>query len=64
MSSGRTGAWVSGRLVASRTAATIAGVDDNVGGSPAPRSPYGECGSGRSNTSMRIGGVSRMVGMR
>ncbi|RKS08947.1 hypothetical protein DFP74_4673 [Nocardiopsis sp. Huas11] len=39
MSSGRTGACVSARPVASRTAATIAGVDDSVGGSPAPRSP-------------------------
>ncbi len=39
MSSGRTGARVSGRPVAWRTAATIAGVEESVGGSPAPRSP-------------------------
>ncbi len=39
MSSGRTGAWVRALPVAARTAATTAGVEDSVGGSPAPRSP-------------------------
>ena len=39
MWSGRIGTRVRGRPVASRTAAAMAGVDDSVGGSPAPRSP-------------------------
>ena len=39
MSSGRTGTRVSGRPVAARSAATTAGVEESVGGSPTPRSP-------------------------
>ena len=39
MSSGRSGTRVSGRPVAARTAATTAGVEEIVGGSPIPRSP-------------------------
>src|SRR5690606_5969016 len=39
MCSGLTGTRVRSLPVASRIAATIAGVDDSVGGSPAPRSP-------------------------
>ena len=39
MSSGRTGTRVSGAPVAERRAATIAGVEEIVGGSPTPRSP-------------------------
>ena len=39
MSSGRTGTRVSGAPVAERSAATIAGVEEIVGGSPTPRSP-------------------------
>ncbi len=64
MCSGRTGTRVSGRPVAARIAATMAGVEEIVGGSPAPRSPYGACGSGYSRMASRIGGMSRMVGMR
>ena len=37
--SGRTGTRVSARPVAARIAATIAGVDEMVGGSPTPRMP-------------------------
>ena len=32
--------------------------------SPTPRRPYGACGSASSSTSTRIGGMSRMVGIR
>jgi hypothetical protein len=39
MSSGLTGTRRSGLPVAARTAATIAGVDEIVGGSPTPRRP-------------------------
>lgn len=39
MCSGRIGTRRSGSPVASRTAATMAGVDESVGGSPAPRRP-------------------------
>jgi hypothetical protein len=39
MSSGRTGTRVSGLPVAARIAATIAGVEEIVGGSPTPRRP-------------------------
>ena len=41
MSSGRTGTRVSAAPVAARRAETIAGVEEIVGGSPTPRSPYG-----------------------
>ena len=54
----------SGSPVAARMAATMAGPDEIVGGSPTPRSPYGACGSAYSSTSIRIGGMSRMVGIR
>jgi hypothetical protein len=62
--SGRIGTRSSGNPVASRTAATIAGVAEIVGGSPTPRSPYGAAGSASSSTSTRIGGMSRIVGIR
>ena len=39
MSSGRTGTRVSAAPVAARSAETIAGVEEIVGGSPTPRSP-------------------------
>lgn len=39
MCSGRTGTWFSGSPVAARTAATMAGPEEIVGGSPTPRSP-------------------------
>ena len=39
MCSGRTGTWFSGSPVAARMAATIAGPEEIVGGSPTPRSP-------------------------
>jgi hypothetical protein len=39
--SGRTGTRVRAMPVACRIAATIAGVDEIVGGSPTPRRPYG-----------------------
>ena len=39
MSSGRTGTRVSGWPVAARSAATTAGVEEIVGGSPIPRRP-------------------------
>jgi hypothetical protein len=42
MSCGRTGTLVSGRPVAALIAATIAGPDEMVGGSPTPFKPYGE----------------------
>ena len=64
MCSGRTGTRVNGRPVAARIAATIAGVDEIVGGSPTPRRPYGACGSPSSNTSTCMGGMSRIVGIR
>ena len=44
MCSGRTGTRASGRPVAARSADTTAGVDEIVGGSPTPRSPYGAAG--------------------
>jgi len=50
--------------VAARIAATTAGVEEIVGGSPTPRSPYGAWGSASSSTSTRIGGMSSTVGMR
>ena len=64
MSSGRTGTRASGAPVAARTAATIAGVDEIVGGSPTPLAPYGASGSPSSSTCMRTGGMSRIVGIR
>ncbi len=64
ISSGLTGTRARSRPVAARMAATIAGPEEIVGGSPTPRSPYGACGSGYSSTSIRIGGTSRMVGIR
>ena len=45
-------------------AATTAGVDEIVGGSPTPRRPYGESGSPSSRTSSFTGGMSRIVGIR
>src|SRR5690606_40499793 len=63
-SCGRTGTRESGLPVASRMAATIAGVEESVGGSPAPRSPYGAAGSGFSRIVSGIGGTSRIVGIR
>src|SRR5215467_4340440 len=64
MCSGRTGTRVNGRPVAARIAATMAGVDEIVGGSPTPRSPYGACGSPSSSRSTCMVGMSRMVGIR
>ena len=42
----------------------IAGVEEIVGGSPTPRSPYGESGSPSSRISSRTGGMSSTVGIR
>ena len=39
MCSGRTGTWFSGSPVAARMAATTAGPEEIVGGSPTPRKP-------------------------
>jgi hypothetical protein len=64
MCSGRTGIRVSSSPVAARIAATTAGVEEIVGGSPTPRNPYGACGSASSSTSNRTGGMSRIVGIR
>src|SRR6266702_6542071 len=61
-SCGRTGTRLMSRPVAARIAATIAGPDEIVGGSPTPFSPYGERGSPSSSTSICTGGMSRMVG--
>ena len=59
-----TGTRVMGRPVAARMAATMAGPDEIVGGSPTPLTPYGDRGSPSSRISMRTGGMSRMVGSR
>ena len=64
MCSGRMGMRRSSRPVASRSAAAIAGGVEMLGGSPTPFKPYGACGSACSSTSMRIGGMSRIVGSR
>ena len=64
MCSGRIGTRRRSRPVAARIAATIAGAEEIVGGSPTPRRPYGACGSAYSSTSIGIGGMSRMVGIR
>ena len=64
MSSGRTGARLSSRPVASRIAATIAAVETIVEDSPTPFTPYGVPGSGTSTTSEATAGASRIVGMR
>ena len=50
--------------VAARNAATTAGVEEIVGGSPIPRRPYGESGSPSSRTSSLTGGMSSTVGIR
>ena len=44
--------------------ATIAGVDDTVGGSPTPFAPSGACGSGSSTRDMTTSGMSSIVGSR
>src|SRR5207245_8494255 len=56
MSSGRTGTRLSSRPVAARMAATIAGVLEIVGGSPAPFAPYGASGGGCRSESTRARG--------
>ncbi len=50
MSDGRTGTRDRSRPIASRIAATIAGVDEMVGGSPTPLAPSGAIGSGCSTS--------------
>ena len=45
-------------------AATMAGPEEIVGGSPTPFSPYGELGSPSSRMSILTGGMSRIVGRR
>lgn len=62
--SGRTGVLFNSKPVAFRMAARTAGVDDRVGASPTPRSPYGAWSSASSSTSTGMVGVSRIVGMR
>jgi deferrochelatase/peroxidase EfeB len=70
MSAGRTGTRVSRRSArsararASRMAATIAGVEEIVGGSPTPLAPNGAYGSGCSIRVATTGGMSRNVGRR
>src|SRR5206468_2065927 len=49
-SAGRTGTRVSATPEAARMAATTAGVDETVGGSPTPFAPKGAPGSGSSIT--------------
>jgi MFS family permease len=60
--SGRTGIRASSRPVAARIAATTAGVEEIVGGSPTPLRPYGASGSPSSSTSIRTGGMSGSSG--
>ena len=64
MSRGRTGTRVHGAPVAARMAATIAGVDEIVGGSPTPFAPNGAPGSGSSISAASTVGASSAVGIR
>jgi hypothetical protein len=64
MCSGLIGMRGRSRPVAARMAAATAGPEEMAGGSPTPRRPYGACGSGYSRISTRIGGMSRIVGIR
>ena len=63
MSRGRTGTRVHGAPDASRIAATTAGVDDIVGGSPTPLAPNGAPGSGSSMSTASTVGESNAVGI-
>ena len=64
MSRGRTGTRSQGAPVAARIAATIAGVDEMVGGSPTPLAPNGAPGSGSSISTASTVGASSAVGIR
>jgi amidase len=63
-SQGRTGTRVTSTPVAARMAATTAGVDEMVGGSPTPLAPNGAPGSGISMQVASTSGASAIVGMR
>ena len=64
MSCGRTGTRVSGLSVAARMAATTAGVELIVGGSPTPLAPKGPQSFGSSTRRASTAGASRNVGSR
>ena len=65
MSSGRTGTRVSAAPVAARSADTIAGVEEIVGGSPTAAQAVGRLGVAESlSTSSFTGGMSSTVGIR
>ena len=50
--------------MASRIAATTAGVAEMHGGSPTPFAPSGACGSGSSTSETSTSGASSAVGSR
>jgi hypothetical protein len=64
MSVGRTGTRSICLPIASRIAATMAGVLEMVGGSPTPFAPSGAIGSGSSISVTITSGMSRNVGSR
>ena len=64
MSVGLTGTRLIGLPIASRMAATIAGVLEIVGGSPTPFAPSGAKGSGSSMSVAMTVGMSRKVGSK
>src|ERR1700730_14226644 len=64
MSAGSTGTRTQAAPLAARMAATTAGVEEMVGGSPIPLAPKGASGSGSSTKDMTTLGTSSAVGMR
>src|SRR5207253_4854867 len=63
-SCGRTGTRVISRPVAARIAATMAGPEEIVGGSPTPFTPYRGLGAPSATKFIPTGGMSGAVGRR